>query len=67
MHVAANLSDNVSEIFLKKAIKIFEGELFIRSLSTTVHQIFCKFMLHSKVFFKSITVPDGACQVDFKA
>ena len=32
-------------------LKIFEGELIIRTLSTTLLEIFCKFMLHSKVIF----------------
>ena len=44
--------------------KIFEEELFIRTLSTTLLQIFCKCMLYSKVIFKNMIIPDDACQVD---
>ena len=34
------------------------GELFMRTLSTTLLQIFSKFMLNSKVIFKRMTSPD---------
>ena len=38
---------------------LFEGELFIRTLSTTLHQIIWKLMLHSKIIFKSMMDPAG--------
>ena len=44
--------------------KIFEGELFIKFLSTTFLQMFCKLMLNFKVIFKSMTAPDNSGQVD---
>ena len=46
---------------------IFEGKLFIKTLSTTHLQLICKFMLHSIIIFKCITGPDNACQVDIQA
>ena len=46
--------------------EIFEGELFIRSLSTTLLQILCEFMPHSKVIFKSMAGPDKTGQVDLQ-
>ena len=53
--------DYFDDISLSKAIfrKIFEGELFIQTPSTTLLQIFYKFMLHSKVIFKSMIGPDN--------
>ena len=47
--------------------KIFEEELFIATLSTTLLQIFCKVMLHSKIIFKSMSGPDDIGQVDLQA
>ena len=44
--------------------KIFEGEMSFRTLSTTLFQIFCKFMPNSKAIFKGITGPDDTCQGD---
>ena len=38
--------------------KIFEGEMLIRTLPTTLLQIFCKIILNSKVIVKSIIDPD---------
>ena len=38
--------------------KIFEGETIFRFLPTPLLQIFCEFMLHSKLDFKGITDPD---------
>ena len=38
--------------------KIFEGEMLIRTLSTTLLQIFCKIILNSEVIVKSIIDPD---------
>ena len=38
-------------------------ELFIRTLSTTLLQILCKFMLHSKVIFENLKGPDDSYQV----
>ena len=52
-----------SNIFLTIQ-KIFDGELFIRTLSTTLLQIFCDFMLHFKVIFESLKVPDDTCRGD---
>ena len=39
----------------------------MRTLSTTLVQIFCKFMLRSKVIFKSLTGSDDIGQVDLQA
>ena len=51
---------NLGDISLIKAIfkKIFDGELFIRTLSTTFLQILSKLVLHLKIIFKSMTSPD---------
>ena len=38
--------------------------MFIRTLSTTLLQICCEFILHSKVIFKSLTSPDNTGQAD---
>ena len=50
---------------LTKAIfkKIFEGKFS----SETLLQIFCKFTLHSKVTFESMTGSDDTCPVDLQA
>ena len=59
--------DNICQVNLSLKSndwKIFEGELFIITLSTTPLQIVCKLLLHSKVIFKSMTSPDDICQVD---
>ena len=47
--------------------KIFEEELFVGTLSTTLLQIFCKFTLHSKVIFKSMKGPEDTVLVNIKA
>ena len=39
-------------------LAIFEGEMLIRTLSTTLLQIFCKIILISKVIIESIIDPD---------
>ena len=39
----------------------------MRSLSTTLLQIFCKFLSHSKVIFKSLAGPDDTGHVNLKA
>ena len=46
--------------FIYKVIflKTFEGELFIRSQTTTPLQIFCELSLYSQVIFKSMRVAD---------
>ena len=41
-----------------KVQKIFEGEILIRILPTTLLQIFCKIILYSKVINKSMVHPD---------
>ena len=53
-------TDNFGDISLIKAKvkKIFEEELFIWTPSTTLLQIFFKFLLNSKVIFKSMIGPD---------
>ena len=38
--------------------KIFEGEILIRTLPTTLLQIFCKFISNSKIIVKSISGAD---------
>ena len=38
--------------------KIFEGEMLIRSQTTTLLQIFCELLLYSQVSFKSMKVAD---------
>ena len=47
--------------------KIFEGELLIRTLPTTLLQIFCKISCNSKVIVKSIIDPDDNFQRMSKA
>ena len=42
----------------KHLIKIFIGEMLIRTLPTSLLQIFCKIILNSKVIVKSIIDPD---------
>ena len=39
-------------------MRILEGELLIRTQSTTIHQIFSEAVLNSKVIFKNIIGPD---------
>ena len=39
--------------------KIFDGEMFISILQTTLLQIFCKIILNFQVIFKSIKDPEG--------
>ena len=41
--------------------------MFFRTLSTILLQIFSKFMLHSKVIFKSMIGADDTGQVDLQA
>ena len=48
-------------------IFIFEGELLIKTLFTTLIPIFCIFILHLKVIFKSVTGAEDTGQVDLKA
>ena len=38
--------------------KIFEGEMFIRILPTTLLQIFCENLLYFQVIFKSMKIAD---------
>ena len=38
--------------------KIFEGEMFIRILPTTLIQIFCENLLYFQVIFKSMKIAD---------
>ena len=38
--------------------KIFEGEMFIRILPTTLFQIFCENLLYFQVIFKSMKIAD---------
>ena len=43
--------------------KVFDGEMLIRTLATTLLQIFCKIILNSNIIGKSIidpaTIPGG--------
>ena len=48
---------NNQSIFLKE----FDREMLLRTERTILLQIFCEFMLYSKVILKSIKVPDDAC------
>ena len=41
-----------------KVMKIFDEEMSIRTLPTTLLQIFCKVILNFRVIVKSITDPD---------
>ena len=56
--------DNFGEILEAKAklfegeMEIFEGEMLIRTLLTTLHQIFCKMNLHVHLSVKSSIGPD---------
>ena len=49
------------DIFLTKAFlsKLFEGEMFIRILPTTLLQIFCENLLYFQVIFKSMIIADN--------
>ena len=38
--------------------KVFEGEMFIRILPTTLFQIFCENLLYFQVIFKSMKIAD---------
>ena len=40
---------DISVTIISNSWKIFERELFIKTLSSTILQIVCKLMLHSKV------------------
>ena len=40
------------------------GESSIKTLTTTLLEIVCKFIFHYKVIFKSMICPDDICQVD---
>ena len=55
-----NRPDNFVDIFLKKAFlsKLFEGEMFIRILPTTLLQIFCENLLYFQVILKSMKIAD---------
>ena len=44
--------------------EIYEGEMFIRTQSAILLQIFHEFMISSKINFKSIVGPDDTCQGD---
>ena len=46
--------------------KTYEGEMFIRSQTTTLLQIFCEFSLCSQVIFKSMKVADVRFWLSFK-
>ena len=46
------------EFIESKVVNLFEGEMFIRTLSTTLLQIFRKRTLSLKVIIKSIIDPD---------
>ena len=63
------LPDYFGDISPTKAIfrKIFEGEMFITTLYTTLLQIFCEYFLDEKVISESITGPDKICQGDLQA
>ena len=56
------------DIFFTKAFlsKIFEGEIIIRILPTTLLQIFCENLLYFQVIFKSMKIADdtflGKCK-----
>ena len=56
-----NRPDYFVDIFITKAFlsKIFEGEMFIRILPTTLLQIFFENLLNFQVIFKSITIADN--------
>ena len=55
-----NRPDYFVDIFLTKAFlsKIFEGEMFIRILPTTLLQIFCENLLYFQVIFKGMKIAD---------
>ena len=52
------------EYFTQKSIflKTFEGEMLIRSQTTTLLQIFCEMLLYSQVIFKSMKLADDYLQ-----
>ena len=56
-----NRPDYFVDIFLTKAFlsKIFEGEMFIRILPTTLLQIFCENLLYNQVIFRSMKIADN--------
>ena len=43
---------------------MFEGELFIRNLSTILLQVVCELIYYFKVIFKSMAGPNNTQQVD---
>ena len=55
-----NRPDYFVDIFLTKAFlsNIFEGEMFIRILLTTLLRIFCENLLYFHVIFKSMKEAD---------
>ena len=55
-----NRPDYFVDIFLTKAFlsKIFQGEMFIRILPTTLLQIFCENLLYFQVILKSMKIAD---------
>ena len=55
-----NRPDYSVDIFLTKVFlsKIFEGEMFIRILPTTLLQIFSENLLYFQVIFKSMKIAD---------
>ena len=48
-------------------MKIFEEGVFIKTLSTTLLQIFSEIKLYSKVIYKSVKGPDNTFQVNLQA
>ena len=44
--------------------KIFDGEMFIRTLPTTLLQIFCKIILNLKIIAKFDIDPDNYFQME---
>ena len=60
-HIGQNRPDYFVDIFLTKAFlsKLFEGEMFIRILPTTLLQIFRENLLYFQVIFKSMKIADN--------
>ena len=47
--------------------KFFQEEILIRSWDTTLLQIFCEFVINSKVIWKIIKGPEDNCQENSQA
>ena len=63
MPIAAKIARLFPAYFSNKIdfLKIFDGEILIKILPTTLLQVFCEIMSTAKLIFKSIKDPDDIC------